>query len=88
MFTQNDTRPSFVRIAIDDRLYQAIEAIRKQYPLLSTAEAVKMILSKGLVTSERSLTEILTQLKTTNPIQHNLSEEESFEEWERFNKTF
>jgi len=76
----------FVRITLDPKLQEAIDLIQQEFPLLSTAEAVKLILSKGLSNSKISLSSILNKLKLTNPVKTNLTEDEMFAEWEKFNQ--
>lgn len=80
------TKQGFVRITLDENLSKAIDLIQQEYPLLSTAEAVKLILSRGLNLKRPSLSSILSNLKQTNPVQKDLTEEEMFAEWEKFNQ--
>jgi hypothetical protein len=80
------TKQGFVRITLDENLSRAIDLIQQEYPLLSTAEAVKLILSRGLKLKRPSLSSILSNLKQTNPVQKDLTEEEMFVEWEKFNQ--
>jgi hypothetical protein len=77
---------SFVRITIDPKLQEAIDLIQQEFSLLSTAEAVKLILSKGLSNSKVSLSSILNKLKLTNPVKTDLTEDEMFAEWEKFDQ--
>ena len=76
----------FVRITLEPRLQQAIDLIQQEFPLLSNAEAVKLILSKGLSSSQVSLSSILNRLKISNPVKTNLTEDQMFEEWDKFSK--
>ncbi|MEI6728884.1 MAG: hypothetical protein WCK98_04540 [bacterium] len=80
------TKQGFVRITLDENLSRAIDLIQQEYPLLSTAEAVKLILSRGLKLKRPSLSSILSNLKQTNPVQKDLTEDEMFTEWEKFNQ--
>jgi len=80
------TKQGFVRITLDENLSKAIDLIQQEYPLLSTAEAVKLILSRGLNLKRPSLSSILSKLKQTNPVQKDLTEEEMLVEWEKFNQ--
>lgn len=82
------TKNNFVRITLDDNLAEAVALIQKEYPLLSTAEAVKLILSRGLKAGLPSLDQVLDSLKVTNPVRQDLTEEQMFEEWEKFNQNF
>lgn len=86
--TTKTTQNNFVRITLDANLLQAIDLIRQEYPLLSTAEAVKLILSRGLKSYQPSLSTILKNLKETNPVKQNLTEEQMFQEWRKFNQGF
>jgi|688.fasta_scaffold552504_1 hypothetical protein len=73
-------KKQYVRIVIDDKLAAAIEIIQQELPLLSTAEAVKIVLSQNLTSIQKTLSNLLAKLKQTNPVQKDLSEDEMFAE--------
>jgi hypothetical protein len=85
MLQTKTSKNNFVRITIDPELERAISAIQAEYPLLSRTESVKLILSRGLASSRPTLPQILGKLKQTNPIRQNLTEDQMFEEWQKFN---
>ncbi len=56
-------KPNFVRITIDPQLEKVITEIQNEYPLLSTAEAVKIILSRGVKAKAKTFPQILSNSK-------------------------
>ncbi len=85
--TIQNKKNEVVRIVLDGELLKTVNLIQEEYPLLSNVEAVKLILSRG-IKKDLKLRKILENLKKSNPIKKDLSEEEMFSEWEDFNTSF
>lgn len=76
MTTKNKPqKKQYVRIVIDDRLAQEIKLIQQELPLLSTAEAVKIVLSRGVTGGKKSFKQILKKSRFLKPRE----EEKQFE---------
>lgn len=71
-------QPKSVRIVIDEKLAEMIMKVQSEFPLLSTAEAVKVILSKGVKSYNQNKQSFLAFLKTLPKPEINISEEEGF----------
>lgn len=71
-------QPKSVRIVIDQKLAEVISEVQSQLPLLSTTEAVKVILSKGLNNYSQNKKSFLNFLKTLPRPEAIIPEEEGF----------
>jgi hypothetical protein len=71
-------QPKSVRIVIDQKLAEVISEVQSQLPLLSTAEAVKVVLSKGVNSYHQNKQFFLSFLKTLPKPKINISEEDGF----------
>lgn len=67
-------KTEYVRIAIDERLANIIAQIQAEYPLLSKAEAVKVVLSRGVKNRQK----FINFINTLPQPKIKISEEEGF----------
>jgi hypothetical protein len=70
-----------VRLTIDDKLQYALDGYQDKYPLLSTVELIKVILSEGLKKQNSGFARAVGVAKTVGVPKEcqNLTEDEQFE---------
>jgi DNA-binding winged helix-turn-helix (wHTH) protein len=56
--SKNQNKQSFVRINIDNKLAKILEMYQRDYPLLSKADIIKMLLSQS-IRANRTLAQVM-----------------------------
>jgi hypothetical protein len=92
--TTPKTKQKFIRLNLDEKLNEILDFYQEKYTLLSKAEIVRMLLSEGVWKlknssnnkSNTSFKEIFDNFKQNNPVKLDLTEDEMFLEWEKFNQ--
>ena len=89
------TKQQFIRLNLDPALEKMLQEYEQKYTLLSRSDIIRMLLSeiyweqKEEVRSKNvKIGDIFDRLKITNPVLYDLSEDQMFEEWQKFKKIF
>jgi hypothetical protein len=89
------TKQQFIRLNLDPALEKMLQEYEQKYTLLSRSDIIRMLLSeiyweqKEEVRSKNGkIGDIFDRLKVTNPVLYDLSEDQMFEEWQKFKKNF
>ena len=93
--TTTKAKQQFIRLNLDPALEKMLQEYEQKYTLLSRSDIIRMLLSeiyweqKEEVRSKNGkIGDIFDRLKATNPVLYDLSEDQMFEEWQKFKKNF